>query len=388
MKDPRLGLASASKMDRIAHCPGSLQAEREFSLEEKSDVASEGDAIHDSLAVDDLDNLDGDQAEIAKRLKDMREKLIASWRSGREIQSSDEEIREQRFWIHDGHRKVCSAQLDYAEISGGEAIVIDYKSGYRYVTPSHKSYQIRTQAVSLWKNKPHLRRIRGCIASYRFREHASQTDYTTMHLVKAEREIKFLLWRAEQPDAERVPGPWCTYCKAKSNCPAAAAMALLPVPNAPPQSKELDQAIARQVCTLSLDQLAYIQNRRAIADKIFVAVTNRLRNFSEEELASVGLRLLENNRAKVNDVSGAFKAFIDAGLLRKEECAGCCNVIVDRIAKLAIPRLLEHGVSTKKAAAQRVRAMLDPFLSTIECAKKVVKLNKKEIEDANENVSE
>lgn len=365
MIDEREGLPSASKMDRVAHCPGSVNAEREFSQEEVTEVTQEGTDIHDLLhdedAPDALEEIEENSVVIAERLKDLRDREVGKWRAGK---TGEEKIlKEERFWLMDKNRKLTSAKLDYAIIIGDSAFVLDYKSGYKPVTESHKNYQVRTQVVTLWKAYPNLKEIRGGTAAYRFRENFSMTDYSIGDLLKAERELRFILWRAEQPDAERIPGEWCDYCKAKANCPQAGAMSLLPVETVKDCSVvPTDEEIRSSVAKLDLKQLAYLNSKKTLAEKVFAAVKTRLKSMPDSLLNKVGLKHKIRDINKPDDISGIFREFMHSGLLKKEECAGCCNIVIGRIVEIAVPRLMEKGVATKKDATLRVKKMLEPFM--------------------------
>jgi len=378
MMDERLGLPSASRMDRLAHCAGSWLAEMQFSQEEKTEASKDGDDIHEALSQDDFENLGEDNQEIALRLKQMVAAAKTHWVThyGLNIPTNEvKEIKETRFWVRDSRRKLCSAKLDLAFVVEQSALIIDYKTGYLEVTESHKNFQMRTQAVALWQAYPKLTKIRCAIASYRFREQASATDYDSAALLKAEREIRFVVAHADNPDAERVPGEWCRYCKAKANCPQCASFGLLPIAVAKPDASD-EESIIKSVTQLGLQDLAFINSKKAIAEKLFDAVNNRLRNMTTEELASVGLRLSPTERWKPSNVDGIFQTMVEEGLLSKVEFKACMNVVLGRIQELALPRLMAKGIKTKKEAGVKLKELLLPNMEKIQTAPRLVRIKK------------
>ena len=382
-QDERKGLPSASSMDRLAHCPGSWIAEKLYSQDDDagSSARDEGTEIHEAMEDDDMEHLEEDTKEISKRLKSMEKLAVDAWLSdnGEPEETPPMEAREKRYWLKDKDQDVCSAKLDYVCIQGSSALVIDYKSGYLDVTPSHRNYQIRTQAVTLWRSHPNIDKIRGAVASYRFREQYTQVDYTLPDLFKAEREIRFLLWRSRIAYAERVPGEWCRYCKAKANCPEAAAYALLPVPVAKNAGAITEDEAKLAVLSLSLEQLAYMETHRTLAGHVFSAITNRLRQYSEAELASVGLKFRAGREILTpKDLRGIFDTFVAQGLITKEEYSECLKLVLTRLMKRAMPKMLAQGVKTKKAAIERIKALWDPYCDRATTVKSIVKMTQQE----------
>lgn len=394
--DPRLGKPSASSMDRLAHCPGSANAQAAYSEPEAdsdtADVATEGDEIHAALATGDFSDLEDDAEEIAQRQESMRKRILAKWQASLpDPDAPFTEYREQRFWIKSGEKLIASAQVDYAAVSGADALVIDYKTGFKAVTHSSGNYQIRTQAVALWRSLPGIKRVRGAVAAFRFVEQETVVDYKLRDLISAEKEIKFFVWRSTKLDAERVPGPWCDYCKAKADCREAASKALLPVPMTSrlPSVEEQDLAVA--VSQMSLVDLAYMHARRSLAEKVFTAIANRLRNTPREDLATVGLKITPGKaRISRTNISGAFKALKDAGLVDASsgEFQACCDFVVGRISELVVPRLIERGAPSKKAALAQLNDLLSPFITRITTIHGVAKMNKEELKQYEQENSE
>lgn len=190
---------------------------------------------------------------------------------------------------------LCSAKLDVFYILGTNALALDFKSGYLPVEAARTNIQMRTQALALWHEFEFLTHIRVATAQFRFKGRFTASDYTVPDLEKAEKELIFNLWRAQQPDAPRVPSTEaCRYCRAKPICPEAKAFSLLPVvamPTLEMKKKDIPAAVAR----LSLEQMAFLRHKKAMIENVLEAVSARLRTFSPEELAGVGLQLVPND---------------------------------------------------------------------------------------------
>src|SRR6185503_16011745 len=119
--------------------------------------------------------------------------------------------------------------------------------------------------------------------------------------------LEFSLWRAADPYASRVPGAHCRYCRAKDNCMEAATYSMLPMPLTQGVAKIKDEEIAAIVNRQPLDVLAHVHRHKAIATKVFEAITARLKSLPAEELLKVGLVKADDTQIReIKDVKKAW----------------------------------------------------------------------------------
>ena len=353
IKDPeRGGLPSASAMDRFISCPGSFNAERGMPQLPELEVTSQGTDIHEAMETGDATDLAENEQEIAVRLERMERETLENWSVSIGLDVSVSRVAEQRFWIRD--RKtlalIASAKLDSHYLAGKHALLIDFKSGYKKATSSEHNWQLITQAIALWHEYPHLEHFRAAIAASRLSSSVDAADFTVDQLRYGEFVIQAAYWRSRDPEAPRNPGLWCQYCKARANCPNAAAYALLVLFLVPDHGK---LAIVEQASAMSLPQLAVVQHRAGISALIFTAIKDRLKTFSDAELATVGLKLVPGAEIRsIENVMIAHRLLLQT--LPEAEVYGCEKIAV---GKIQTAYRAHTGCKTKEAVAWTNEAM-------------------------------
>lgn len=351
--DERHGLPSASGMERLIACRGSWQAEQGCPEEECSSVTSDGTLIASALETGETDDLPEEQRGIAERLQEMRQEAGQRWMADFDIREVTE-IREQRFWIlaDNDWKEIASARVDYALMADTHALIIDEKTGFLPVTPSDLNMQLRTQAVALFSEYPSLRHIRVAIAQKRLTERFDATDYTLDDLHHSVRQIRQASWEAHQPEAEahRNPGEWCRHCRAKNDCRAAVAYASVPIIHmgqaVTEEGKPGEAALATRLHGLPPATLALIHLRRPLADKIFDAVSRRLKTLDDATLSQIGLKRVPGKVRRVveeNHTAQGLLTDLIPDFLR------FCNFSVNKAAKWLAQ---DKGVSEKEAERQ------------------------------------
>lgn len=293
MIDERLGLPSGSD-PAFGKCPGKrrLLATLNGTIVEQPDEETlTGTKIHEAFKTENTLMLSAEETETFNKGVEFCNRLVSEWCPPSECFTEGE--REIRLWMHhpDTLDPVCSGQLDRHFICGKNAIIVDLKSGWgTYVPRTNVSMQLRVYAVLLWIEHPELERIRVAFAkpmSYRGGTN-DFTDYTVNDLRMSEQAIRFFLWESAQEDAERRPGVWCRYCPGKSHCPEAGAMSLLPsaITKTPLKLKRGQEVSVEH---LGPEDLLRIHKASVVIKKILDAVSNRLKGFTDEQLAPLGL---------------------------------------------------------------------------------------------------
>ena len=221
--DERDGLPSASSMERIALCPGSVNASRglaEIKTPEMQAMGESGDRIHLWLEAPGFIDLVDEERERAEEIASQRNALIAE-----QGFMGGKEMAEQRLWLTEKGKRRYSARLDYNITLGKRSLVVEYKSGYGDQTESARNLQLRSQAVVLEWNQQAKNKSDEIVVAVIQPLVSSKPDvavYTSSDIASARSQIRRFLDASEQPDAPRVPGKkQCQFCNAKLKCPEA-----------------------------------------------------------------------------------------------------------------------------------------------------------------------
>lgn len=370
--DPRLGLPSASRFERLVNCPGSRAAEEAIeSTGQSSEVAAFGDRVHEALLTGEISDLAANEEQVFQKIHDMEEEAIAKFlEKFIGIGGSPEllhDIKEQRFWVVDQvGNKITSAQVDRAlvwkHMDTLHCLLIDAKTGFLEVTHANANWQLRVGLVALDQAYGPFESSRVAIAQYRLKEAFSRCDYTQANIRHAYNEIVFHDSRSKQQEAPYAAGKHCTYCSARSNCPTLAAYSMLPSVQSATLGLAKKDVVAR-VATLSLPDLAFIESKRTSATNLFTAVKDRLKTLSDDQLAELGLeRVSTGSMPSLPDIPKLWKALADSGLSSEVEFLGFCEVGLGKIKEKLITRLsLKHEI-TKAAAEKQLMEFLEPHI--------------------------
>jgi len=364
MRDPeRLDLSSASSFGMDALCAGRQQMLARLPddyAEPEDEVATRGTRLHKAWELDSAADLDEEDVEIFNTGKKHGLQLLEQWKSDKQLKVYQEGPREERYFLNDPAtlRPIASARLDihwFGETAEGQKHVLidERKSLYcSNLPPSEQAWQGRLQVVLMSIeyecehvrfafNKPMLRQTDVC-------------DYGPDDITHALAAIYHHIWMSKQPDAQRQSGIHCRYCAAKSFCPEAAAFAMLPTStaflgghSAVPAKAEIIAAVN----SLSHHDLVRVWTASTVVDKIQEAVKTRLKSFTDEELAALGL---EKGKAQVmrniSNVEAAFKYLRDHTNIPESALFTAMkfsNTDLDMVLKR------EVGMSTEGAAEYR-----------------------------------
>ena len=364
--DERANLPSASGIPRLVHCAGSPTAEALFPGEEQTEVATSGSNIHAALETGSDEGLVVNEKDVAENLKKIEVQAIEAWQKEFGIDNV-KIIREERLWIRDENLNLlASAKPDVVVIGAGDGerdygLALDFKSGYLDADPSESNWQLKTQAIAV-QNEHGVDHVRAAIIQHRFGSRYDPVDYDADALRAAMSELKFYIHLSKQPDAPRVPGSWCRYCRARGSCPEAGAFALLPQEATMIIDKK--EAMA-QVALLTPAKLASLHNYKTLIVSILDAVSDRLKQLPAETLASVGLELKPNSPMRsLPNIQKVYELLTKEGLLQdEEEFRSLCKVSVGAVEELVIPRLQKKlGLDTVKAADFECSKLLAPIV--------------------------
>lgn len=366
-EDPRLGLASASSFERTVECPGSNQLINSLPKgpEPPNEFAERGTRIHRAFATGDPSELDEDDTTLYNQGVQYEKEIVAKWRSDYNLPDPVVIAKEERFFLHDPDTldPIASGQPDKIYHAEDRLLGIDYKCLWSpHLPPAPRSWQLRLYAVLIWRNLdgwPNISSIRFAHCKPMRRDGASDwTDYRPEDLAQSEASIRYHLWLSTQAGASRHAGQWCQYCKAKTACPEAAAMSLLPsviAQRALPTSAEVEDMVA----AMTNEDLLKLWQIDSITRKILDAVDARLKMLPAAELNRLGLELPERGRAidEIRDVKGAFAFLRDTQSLPEEKLW-----LALKLTKGGVSQILQQERGMRKAWADKLATeILSPY---------------------------
>lgn len=146
----------------------------------------------------------------------------------------DHETDTARVLNGDGHRDYAAARhtefvgtADYVGIDGGVVVVLDYKTGHRYLGPARESWQLRMLALAAAR----LAGVDAARVAY-FYLHEDGTvvpawaSFDAFDLADAADELRDLAFvLTESDEATFREGDHCDYCPAWMSCPPKVALA-------------------------------------------------------------------------------------------------------------------------------------------------------------------
>ena len=307
MTDERQGLPSASNLERLATCRGSLNAENGLP-DEPNEMSRAGDVGHACLAGEvHIDELDDETAKTVQ-ICGVHELVV--------LKSLDmvdaEQIREERFWLEIEGERLFSGKPDLVAIEGTRALVVDYKTGPVAVESAESNMQLRALAVLVFWKYNHLEEITTAIIQPRaFDQQTTLTTYKVDDIWEAYYELLLILDEANEPNAPRKSSEKaCRYCKAKPTCPEA-------------QKSITD--IAAVESNLPAIPTADILEKCAIAKSLIAKIEGNARKALEDDPNAIaGYELKQGaKRQKITNPEGVFFKASIIGIDGQEFSAVC-----------------------------------------------------------------
>ena len=374
MQDERENLPSASGMARLVNCPGSWNAEQAIEkVDTSSAVSTFGNEVHAAIAAEDLSGCGIKESDVAERLMRMEKAAIEQWQQDFGVGTFNT-LREVRFWLSVGGRRVASGKPDlFAQESGKLTFAaLDFKTGFKDVVASSRNWQLKFFVAFAWALALETKgadtstaRIRVAIAQHRLGEKFDATDYDAADMKQTYNEVMFFLRRAQNPDAERIPSIECGYCKARTSCPEFAGYCMMPMLHAKmvdvlPKKAEVEARVA----LLPLEALAFIESRRTVATNLFKAVSDRLKGLPADALAALGLELKASGGTRSIPDLGALWAILERNkLCTGEEFRAMCDISIGALEEKLVPRIkLVQELPSNKAAEDVLKALIEPVV--------------------------
>lgn len=299
--DERDGRPSASIMERLSLCPGSLALSRGI-CDEGSPEATRGNRIHALVAGEKVENPTAEEKSVAAQCEELAQNVIEST-FGVPIQDCDEVWIERRLWSND---KRFSGKPDLVVMSGGNALIVDYKTGGGEVAGASINNQLRALAVLVQQNTVRdIRSITVAIIQPLASRRISVCKYNKAAVRMATNEVAVIITSADRSGAPRYAGArQCKYCPARTRCPEASESLKV-------MAKTIDTITAEQ---LTSAQMAEALNRCEQAESVIDAIREeaKLRLSHGEELQGWALRP-QKGRETVKDATEVYSRFLLSG---------------------------------------------------------------------------
>jgi len=337
--DVRDGVPSASKLGALFLCPGRERLEKGLP-DQKSEVASRGNAMHEAMAGGDP-TMSHDEQDLVKR---MREELVTLKLVvfGEEPLRTKEIFKEQRMWAK---RKNYSGVPDFLGIRQGRALVVDYKTGRIPVSHAKDNWQLKGLAVLAKQN--HLIDEVTVAIVQPYAGAFTYHRYDRKALALAVRQVSSLLRRVNAKKTELNPGEkQCRYCKAKPTCPAL--------------QHEAGELVAAGNRAMTPTQMADVLEKAELVDKMVKAVRTKAKDLlAKDDRAIPGWSLKPGSaRRKITDVPAAFSRMTDAGISILELMES------STLAVAKLEKLLRGDGSSAKEARDKLAELLGELIET------------------------
>ena len=321
--DERCGLPSASSMERIALCPGSLRASKglvEIKTPEMAEMGRAGDRGHLWLECPGFIDLAPEELELAEEILAERNALLA------EHGFAGKEQAEQRLWFTNAEgEKQCSARLDYSNIDGKRAFICEYKTGYGDQTESARNLQLRTQAVILDWNQPSgykFTEVLVAVIQPRVSRKPEVASYTAKDILKARGQLRRYLEAAKAPDAPRIPGKkQCQFCPAKLGCPE--------------NQRVMNSLNLEELIGITAEALSNLLDRCDVAQQVIDGARSQARALLAENSDAIpNWRLGEPGSVRhVPDAAKLYEALFRSGLIDQPAFIAACKVGITDLSK-------------------------------------------------------
>lgn len=358
MEDIRQGLPSASIVERVALCPGSLKASEGLSLpstEEEQEWAESGDRIHLWLRAPEFVDLDSQEMDVAEKCRDQREALITKLFGKAKVTR----VEEERVWLKHPTtgRLRFSGQMDFRchgkYSSKLRFLVLDYKTNRGDITESAANLQLRSLVVMI-AQQPELKAAEEAFAAIiqplvRWNEPEVVT-YSREDIRLATDQLHQILDEAQKPNAPLVPGAkQCRFCTARLRCPAA--------------RKITNVLNMEELIGINGQELSALLDRCAVAQRVIDSARDQAKAMLKLDTNCIpnwGLKEGGGVR-KVTEPFALFEALYSADLMDKDTfIKNCVTVGIGNLEKA----IKEKSGLKGKQLADTVAEHCGPFITT------------------------
>lgn len=214
---------SASTLDRVSVCPGSVKAEQGMPYTE-SEAAKEGNLLHEVMSGQrSTAGLTSGQRRYINQCGEVGRELIVE-----HVDSEKPEIVKEWYSqvrLYDG---IVSAKVDFAAWGDTKALVIDWKFGHNPVERAEANLQLRPYACMVAQESLTIELVTVAIVQPTVapEDRVTVCQYTLDDIRQAREELNAILKGVSEHQDTRIPGEHCRYCKAvgTTRCPESASV--------------------------------------------------------------------------------------------------------------------------------------------------------------------
>lgn len=382
--NPFPDIPSASRIERIHHCPASLQMERAApKREEDTKDADAGNEVHGILS-DDVseEEASASAAQTAEMCSDQCDRLRDEWLMPGETYLGYRELRYGLTKLgnvaivrEDSKVEfIFTGQFDRLYIQGNRGLLIDFKALHGEHTEAVHNPQLASLAV-LVEGRHRLDSVRVALVQP-WKGKPTVADYDAQSLAKARWWLVDALRAATAATPEdRHAGKWCSYCKANSVCQTYREANLQqlevidPMTIAGMDDETQKAAMWARACALTPEQHAAAYNGLAMIRRYTHAIGASFKQRVEAgEIPGYTIREKKGKRS-ISDVATVFSRAAAQGVTAEAFTAECS------IALGALNTLLKTATGAKGKALEAIAAeVLRDATETSKGSTEVVKL--------------
>ncbi|MFI3244262.1 MAG: DUF2800 domain-containing protein [Akkermansia sp.] len=346
--DPRLGLPSASGIERMALCRGSWLAEQACPAVADSQDALDGTRLHMHMEHGTLPESE-EEADAVRWCRETEAALVA------ELLGDAIPTREQRLWLNgpDG-KKALSGQADVVYVADGRHLIIDYKFGRGDVAEAKSNKQLLALAVLLhdmYDATAGNEYYCAILQPFASRQCPQVVRYTAIQLTEAREQLLALIESAKDPNAPLRPSvKACKYCRAAATCPAVVntmtrvtSSELVAWKKATPAQKSEIYALAKQAEGWAKRVLALAKSELVAGGSL------------------PGYKLGKGKQSfKVTEPTEAFSLLNRALGMDGAVFAGCCSVSITKLRQAVHAKRKADLACTQKDTNEWLESLLEP----------------------------
>jgi hypothetical protein len=219
----RLDLPSASKAHLNRRCVGRqqlidlLREQGKLITPEPTPEQVSGRKVHQGWDGKEVE-LTNDEAQTLEGLRRLEALMLAEWAGSDRSEPVVLVGREVRLWLHRGITPIYSGQWDVAYRQGKRLLILDGKTGWEPQTPAEDNDQLRELVALARFNYDEIEEFSVAILEPRIPERCRIAKYDAIEAELALRLLLLTLDDMREPDAPRLPGPYCKQCEAIGNC--------------------------------------------------------------------------------------------------------------------------------------------------------------------------
>lgn len=344
---------SPSRLEQYRLCPGSYWMQKGIP-ESESEIAKEGQLLHNAVATGDLKGLDDEQTKAVQKCQAF---IDSVWSEGAEL------FTEKKVAVYDPETKeIITFGTADVVISNGAAIsVIDWKFGYNPVKNVNENIQLAAYAAGAMQ----LFGLESC-ACFVFQPrigNKSHHGFTNLSAIIA--NIKSIIKRAKSDRLVlNATEDSCRYCLARLNCPAF-------------RLKFQRLAACKRDYDLSnIDTLVKLYDASRGVSAIIREIESEVKKVIEDKGSCGPYRFeISEGSRQIKDLNSLYAMLKE--FVTPNEFNNVCSVTLGKLEKLMSEKLVAdakaHGETLSKvAASERFYGMVGGLISRGSPSKKIV----------------